>query len=329
MNRFFVAGVDGGGTKTAAIIIDNQGRLLGAGEGGPSTYGVVPDDELRENLRAALSGALRTAGLSGGRLPAAFFGLGNIVSGQDRDAVRRLAAEIDGVTFEKIGVDHDCRAALAGGLSGRPGIVLIAGTGTSCFGMNARGESWRASGWGPLIDDVGSGYWLGIQAMRAATLDYDGRGAPTLLRQYVRERLGLDDLNELMNRLYAAGLSRTEIASLAPLVFAAADAGDAVAAGLIRAGCEAMAGSVLAVARRLQMDGPVELAVVGGLTRAGERLFAPLREAVHARLPDCAVMPAELPPAVGAAILALALCGQPASEAVLEKLRRSLPPAGS
>ncbi len=230
----------------------------------------------------------------------------------DRVSVHAIAVDLDLAPPERIGVDHDCRVALAGGLSGRPGIVQIAGTGTSCFGMNAAGQSWRAGGWGPLIDDEGSSYWLGIQAMRAAALAYDGRGPATLLSEKVAERLQLKEMNDLMNRLYAAEMSRTEIAGLAPLVYQAAAQGDAAALQLIRQGCEAMADCVLTVARKLGMeDGECELAVTGGMTKAREGLFSPLVEAVHNRLPGCRVVYAELPPVHGAALLALQLSGQP------------------
>ena len=321
----YVLGVDGGGTKTAAVILDLRGQVVGYGEGGPSTYGVVAEEVTRDSIAAAVKSA--SAAPPAGAFRAAFLGLGNVVSDLDRSAVREIAAGLGLAPREHIGVDHDCRVALAGGLSGRSGIVLIAGTGTSCFGLNDSGEGWRSGGWGPLIDDEGSSYWLGIQAMRAAVLDYDGRGQPTLLTGAVAGALKLRDMNELMNRLYAAGMTRTEIAALAPLVFAAAGQGDETAGDLIRTGCAAMADCVLAVARRLGLDqGTTELAVVGGLTNAGAAFFGPLEQAVNARLPGCQVLPAELPPAFGAALLALQSAGQPLDDEILGRVRQGAQP---
>jgi len=200
---------------------------------------------------------------------------------------------------------------------------LIAGTGTSCYGMNARHASWRSGGWGPLIDDEGSSYWLGIQAMRAAVLEFDGRGQPTLLSRFIFDKLKLQDMNELMNRLYASGMTRTEIAALAPLVYDAAGLDDPVACRVIRYGCEAMADSVLAVAHKLEMQHQhTELAVVGGLTKAGDLLFKPLEAAVSARLPGCQLVQAELPPAFGAGLLALQLDGQVLDPLILAEIRQ-------
>jgi len=328
----YIIGIDGGGTKTAAVILNRRGELLGAGQGGPSTYGVVAEETTRSSIAEAAAVARAAAGLgesAPGRFAAAFLGLGNVVSEADRAAVREIATGLGLAALEMTGVDHDCRAALAGGLSGRSGIVLIAGTGTSCYGRNPAGESWRAGGWGPLIDDEGSGYWLGIQAMRAAVRDYDGRDKPTRLSAMVQQALGLADLNDLMNRLYAAGMSRTEIAGLAPVVFAAAEASDPAAGALIRAGCQAMAECVAAAARRLGLErGPVELAVTGGLTRAGAAFFAPLEAAVTRRLAGCRVLPAELPPALGAGLLGLQMLGIAPSAALIKRLSHSAQRAG-
>ncbi|MBE0698084.1 MAG: hypothetical protein IH586_14280 [Anaerolineaceae bacterium] len=319
-----VIGIDGGGTKTAAVILDSSGRVLGIGEGGPSTFGVVPLEVTHESISAAARAAALASGLPLSSCGAAFVGLGNVVADADREAVRRIAADLGLAPYNRIGVDHDCRIALSGGLSGRPGIVLIAGTGTSCFGLNPAGAGWRSGGWGPLIDDEGSSYWLGIQAMGAAVREFDGRGESTLLTQRVVDTLDLNDMNELMNRLYASGMTRTEIAALAPLVYSAAAQGDQAAQNLIRRGSAAMAECVLAVACKLGFNqGSSELAVSGGLTHAGAALFAPLSEEVRLRLPGCRVMPAELSPVLGAGILALQSMGIALEPKILENIRQT------
>ena len=319
-----VIGIDGGGTKTAAVILNRRGQALGFGLGGPSTYGVVPPEVTRASIAEAAEAAARQAGIDSPHFDAAFLGLGNVVSETDRAAVQEIALSLGLAEEARIGVDHDIRIALAGGLSGRAGIVMIAGTGSSCFGVNAAGESWRSGGWGPLIDDEGSSYWLGIQAMRAAVFDYDGRGQRTLLTQSVCDRFSIQCMDDLMNRLYAAEMPRTEIAALAPLIFAAAAKGDVVAQSIIRYGCEAMADCAQAVARRLDLDtGPSELAITGGLTNAGALLLHPFQDAVKRRLPACQVKEAELIPVIGAALLALEMLGQSIGGEVIAEVKQS------
>ncbi|MCC6169399.1 MAG: ATPase [Caldilineaceae bacterium] len=301
-----VLGVDGGGTKTQVTILDEQGHVLGTGVGGPSNYDDVGRRAAQEGIGQAVGAARRMAGLPAQRFASVFLGMAGVVSPQDRQVIRDIAQALDLAAPEAIGVDHDCRIALAGGLTGRPGIVQIAGTGSSTFGRNAAGEAWRSGGWGHLLADEGSGYWLGVQAMVAAVRSYDGRLPHTPLEERVLAELGLADMDEIMHRLYVDHLSRSEIARLGPLVLDAAAAGDAHARALVQQGCDDMADCVFAVARRLGMDdGPSELALTGGIFRGGDVVLVPFKDAVHARLPHCRVTPAELPPVLGAGVLAL------------------------
>ncbi|HEU5103359.1 MAG TPA: BadF/BadG/BcrA/BcrD ATPase family protein, partial [Roseiflexaceae bacterium] len=302
----YILGIDGGGTKTQAAIVDQSGRLCGAGRGGPSNYDDVGVAAARENILASVAAARAQANLDARPFDAVFLGMAGVVSPADRAAIHQIARDLDLAATDRIGVDHDCRAALAGALSGRAGIVLIAGTGSSCFGVNWAGESWRAGGWGQLIADEGSGYWLGVEALRAAVRAYDGRGPDTLLLGRTRERLALDDMNEIMHRLYVSGMSRAEIAALAPLVVSAAREMDAVATQLIRQGVSDLADCVLAVARRLGMaDAPCELALVGGLFQAHDVVMPLFRAALRERLPACEISACELPPVLGACLLGL------------------------
>jgi len=320
----FVLGIDGGGTKTAAVILSLEGNVIGYGEAGASTYGVVPPMITRNHIEAAVRQACLQAGISVPTFKAAFLGLGNVVSEADRLAIREIAQDLGLAEPEKMDVDHDIRVALAGGLSGRPGIVLILGTGASCYGLNEMGQTWRSGGWGPLIDDGGSGYWLGIQAMHAAVADFDGRGKATQLASSVKSELKLTSMDELMNRLYAQNMSRTEISRLAKLVFAAALNGDEVAHAILQQGCDLLADCVSAVARKLAMDDhPSEVALVGGLTRAGSIYLGPLHRAILARLPECQVHLAEMSPVLGAGLLALKILTSSLPDSVIKKIHET------
>ena len=237
----YVLGIDGGATKTLAAIADEAGRVCGIGAGGPSNVDDIGTDWARANIAQAVAAARVDAGLGAAPFDAAFLGLAGIVAPADRAVVHGIAAGLRLALPERVGVDHDCRIALAGGLSGRPGIVVIAGTGSSCYGRTGAGADWRAGGWGSLIGDEGSGYWLGWQALRSAVRAYDGRGPATRLEADVRRVLGLPDMNAIMHRLYVDELSRAEIAALAPLLLAAARADDPPALALLRGGCADLA----------------------------------------------------------------------------------------
>jgi N-acetylglucosamine kinase len=318
----YVLGIDGGGTKTLAVIVDTTGRVHSVGLGGPSNYDDVGIATAQTGIKQAAEAARQQIGLSAAPFEAVFLGMAGVVSPQDRTVIREIAGNLQLAVPERVGVDHDCRIALAGGLSGRPGIVLIAGTGSSCYGRNAAGENWRAGGWGQLISDEGSSYWLGVQAMTMAVRTFDGRIQSSVLLEKVQQHLELVHVNDIMHRIYAIGLSRAEIAALAPLVIDAARAGDQVAQGLIRQGTQDLATCVLAVAQRLDLaDRPCELTLVGGLFQAGEIFVQPLRETIQSRLARCRITWPELPPVLGAGVLALQLLDVPIDEALVDKMQ--------
>ncbi len=318
----YVLGIDGGGTRTRAAIMDEAGRLQGLGLGGPGNYDDIGIDAVRENLSQAIAAARQDAvrqdaALTLQTFDAAFLGLAGVVSANDQRIVRQIANELGLGVGGAVGVDHDCRIALAGALSGRAGIVLIAGTGSACYGRTAGGKSWRAGGWGDLLADEGSGGWLGLQGLRLAVRSFDGRERPSRLAVDIKNALGLRDMNEIMHRIYHVGLSRKERAALAPLVLNAARENDEGAQQLIREAVEELALSVWAVARRLEMEEQPEVAIVGGLyssfsgsQAAVEDIFAaPLRAAIRRKVAGCRIQAAELSPVIGACLLALQQIG--------------------
>ena len=249
----------------------------------------------------------KQAALTTPKFEAAFLGLASIVSPTDRAVIQSIAKDLELPSNDRLGIDHDCRIALAGGLSGRPGIVQIAGTGASTYGRNAAGKEWRSGGWAHLLADEGGSYWFGLNAMKAAVRAEDGRSKETVLRQQVMDRLELATMNDIMHRLYVTGMSRSEIASLCPMLIDAARDGDEVALAVVAEGMAELSQCVEAVAKRLEFaQSPAcELALAGGLFNAGDVIIQPLNSAIHRQLPNCTVVLAELPPVLGACLLAL------------------------
>ena len=315
MHDHLVLGIDGGGTKTLAAITDREGTFLGCGWGGSSNLDDVGFETTQKNIGEAVAAACFNAGTEQDRFSAVFLGMAGVVSDKDRNTINQIALNLRLAQPSFIGIDHDCRIALAGGLSGRPGIVLITGTGSSCYGRDESGQDWRSGGWGHLISDEGSSYWLGLQAMRIAVMTYDGRIPLTAMMGHVMRYLGLSDMNDIMHRIYVEGLSRAEVAGMAPLVVDAARLNDAIALSLIHRGAQELADCVLTVANQLAFSGskgtdPFEIALIGGLLKAGDVFETPLRQAILERMPLGVVIRAELPPVAGACLLALQGNGQ-------------------
>ncbi|MFA0750431.1 MAG: hypothetical protein SLRJCFUN_000834 [Candidatus Fervidibacter sp.] len=318
-----VLGVDGGGTNTRAALVAETGEVLGIGLAGPSNYDDVGIAIAQRHIGAAVRQAWRQAGRKRRPADAAFLGMAGVVSDDDRATIRQMAERLQLAPPERIGVDHDIRIALAGGLAGQPGIALIVGTGSSCYGRTADGRSWRAGGWGHLLDDYGSGYYLGLQAMVAAVRAADGRGPKTQLLPLVMESLGLKDINELMRRLYYEGMSRAAIAALGPKVLDIAAQGDRVAREIVWHGIAELLLMVRTVAQRLNfLPGSFRLTYTGGIAQS-PFFLRHFRMALHHSLPTCQLVPPLLPPVLGAALLALELLGVAITPKLVVTMRQS------
>ena len=312
MSEQLVIGIDGGGTRLRAAISTTAGELIGIGGAGSGNYHDVGADIVRSNVELAISRAWTAASTLPRQADAIFLGLGSIVTGEDRATICRIVRDLSLVPVDNIGVDHDLRVALMGGLAGEAGAVLIAGTGSACYGRDARGRSWQAGGWGHVLDDPGSSFWLGRQAMIAAVRDHDGRGEATRLQSRVMEALQISDMRQILRRVELQGMTRSEIAALAPVVTESAADGDSVALALVERGVEELATMAATVAEKLEFCRTmprVPIVVTGGLTNAGSIFMAPLTNAIRRRIPSADVTRPVLPPVLGAVLLAIEALG--------------------
>lgn len=297
-----IAGFDGGGSKTQVALCRPDGSLAGLGHSGPGNLNDLGAPAVQANLAAGLQQALQQAGARIEQVGHAFLGLAGLVSSREKALALEVAHQV--LPHSQLGIDNDGRIALAGSLAGRPGLVLIAGTGSACYGVNALGQTWRAGGWGQLFSDEGSSHWLGRQGLRAVARAADGRGSITALSNSFLQHLGIEHTDLLLHRVYIEGLSRSEVAALAPLVMEAARAGDQIALELLDTGAYLLTECVVATAEQLQLGPQPELAVVGGLTRAGDIFWQPLRRALQQELPAIRLVNPQLPPVLGAVLLA-------------------------
>ena len=315
----FALGVDGGGTQTRCVVIDEQGNVVGFGLSGPSKPDAVEVARGRRNLHQAILTACQPCG-GPSVIDSVFLGIGGIASAADVEVARGM---LDGVGLPAnvpVGIDHDVRIALAGGTAGQPGIALIVGTGSSCYGRNAAGESWRSGGWGFIVDDYGSGFYLGQHALMAVIRAYDGRGEATALTIPILNGLGIRDVSEVMHRIYHPRLDTTGIASLAPIVVQVAE-NDPVASAIVKRGCDELALMVQTTTRKLNLSDDVLVVPVGSLGTANPLYREVLEAAIHRLLPQAQIKNAVVAPVAGAALLALEQMGISLSADGLAKLQ--------
>ncbi len=306
----YILGVDGGGTKTVALVADTQGRILGQGLGGPSNYHTVGAENAIGAIREAAQRAVEHARLKSPQIHVAVLGLAG--AGRPGDAMfmqvslelARLAADIY--------VTHDADIALAGAMACGPGVVVIAGTGAIAFGMSAAGKIQRVDGWGHIIGDAGSAYDIARRALIAAFRAHDGRGPSTMLTNLLVKYFQTRSMEDIVGVIYTHREKKQHIASAAPLVFEAADKGDSVSLGILRRAGQELGLSAWTVIRGLGMaDEPVNVACVGGIFRTPHpALQEAFRYTVTAAAPKATIAPPRFPSAVGAVLLSLKRMGK-------------------
>ena len=302
----YVLGIDGGGTKTIALAADFRGNVLGRGLSGASNYHVAGLDQAIAALKEASESAMAAAGIDS--FEVACFGLAGVGRESDRDLMLPAIGEL-GLADEII-LKHDAAIALAGATACQPGVVVLAGTGAMAFGMSNKGETRRAGGWGNVLADEGSAYYMGRRALAAACRAYDGRGHGTALVSKLTEHFGLDHFTDIVRKIYREEASPQKIASLAPLVSQLAEAGDRVAAEILKDAAEELALAACAVIKGLKMeDEEFQVAASGSVFKAGELLLTPFAESVKSTAPHAEVIPPRFEPAMGAVFLALQAAG--------------------
>lgn len=301
INSKLYLGIDGGQSHTEAIVADETGKILGRGFGGASNHAEIPGG--RERLRNAILNSVGEA-LKAAKLPE----IDQIVFAAARcgmtggaDFKEEIIGEI--LKSENLIVGHDASTALYGATAGKPGVVVIAGTGSAIYGENETGETARAGGLGFLFSDEGSGFWLATQTIRLAIKEQDGLIPSENLEKLVTEFFGRTRIRHITTDFYNGRISRDEIAKLAQKAHEAAENGNQTLRKQIDYGTSVLAASVKSVARKLNFADDLMVAGVGGMFRAKltQTFFAEnlLREAPQARF----IKP-RFGPAIGALLLA-------------------------
>ncbi len=297
-------GIDGGGSKTRCVVSDRRGRVLGRGDSGPSNYlkeGLYP---AKRSLREAVRLALKSAQQKQRSIVAACAGLAGVYRRQDQDVMGRVLREI--LATECLVLESDAFVALAGATEGRPGLIVISGTGSIAFGVDGNGKRARAGGWGHILGDEGSGYDIARRGLMAALRDYDGRGPKTLIRTRIAEELYLKSTDQIIPLLYGEQLGQAYLAALYPLVLSAAEAGDRVADQLLRSAAQELALATASVIRKLAGGATLPIAVHGGVFQNSPRLLHYFQEALKQESPAGEVIEPKETPEIGAILAARA-----------------------
>ena len=262
-----ILGVDGGGTKTMALVaaVDDTGQMtiIGRGVGGPSNLRLSGIPQSLNSLDNAIDEALAAAGMTGRKFDCAVLALAGSTSPDIQRDVSDWANKRD--LSMDLEIAHDALPVLAHGTADGWGIALIVGTGSVAVGVDIQGRSVTRGGWGHWFGDKGSGFFLGYKALAAVAEASDDIGPKTMLSKMVLERLGTEDPRSILMKVSEGGDVRRAVAALAPLVMEAAMRRDKVARRIVKGAVKEAVKLVAAVAKALAFEQPYPLAIAGGV----------------------------------------------------------------
>jgi glucosamine kinase len=320
----YVMGIDGGATKTLAAVLDLDERAVHLAEAGPSNEDAVGAAAAVDALLEVADEALQRAGIAQGQLASAVLA----VAGTDTDAIAR---RVQSARTDDWIVVNDVVGAWAAATGAEPGVGAISGTGSNVFGVGAGGRAWRVGGWGHLLGDEGSGYWLGCASIRAALADRDGSGPQTALTAAAVEFFDVASIEALAALVYSKPLTKSEIAAFAVETCKAAESGDAVARELYRRGAAELVAQILVVIEQTRLsvadpavdranghradgrangDGQFPVGLIGSVFRAGPVFVDPIVAGIAQAAPRARVAVVEMAPVGGSLQLAARACGR-------------------
>lgn len=272
MSEKYFIGIDGGGTRTTAVVTDSSGKELARSGGDAGRVNVLEPEAGAHILADLAAHALAEARVTD--LPCVLCcALAGAGREPERVSVERALASLR--IAEQVHVVSDFEAALHDAFGAQQGILVIAGTGSSAWGRASDGRCVRAGGWGHIIGDEGSGYALGRTALMLAMREFDGRGENAGFMPAVLALTGVQTEEGLVR--WAAAAGKGDVAALAPIVFDAARRGSLSAQDAIEDAAAEIAMHVAALYDRLgPWDAPPAVALAGGLIEPGR----PMREAV-------------------------------------------------
>lgn len=321
----YILGLDCGGTASKALLATGDGHVLGYGDGGPANYVVNGVDGVVRSALQAMQGCLTQVPLD---LPAlqdqgVYLALG--VSGAGRELeMNDVQQAFQTVGFDQVVVSHDAAIALLGALGGADGVVVIAGTGSIAYGLEKE-QSTRIGGWGYLLGDEGSAFWISLRALQQVMWGFDGRTRQDpILYGAVQEYFEVSDAAQLVPLLYQTPLNRGNIGGFSKEITRLAHQGHGFSQEVLAEAGRQLGNLAVAALRNLGLvEKKGRVGVSGGVFAAGQWVLPFMQEQIWQVAPNQTLTLPDFDPAAGAVLMA-ARHFQLDMERVAAGLRRSL-----
>lgn len=302
----YILGIDCGGTSTEALLTTIEGIVIGRGQGGPANYTANGIQRVAKSALEAISGCLSQGELDLTSLQheGVFLALG--VSGAGREpemAAIRQAMENEG--FAHVVVSHDATIALLGALGGADGVVVIAGTGSIAYGLSEQRSS-RVGGWGYLLGDEGSAFWIALRALQHVMWGYDGRAAQDqVLLKAVSTYFNITNPAQLVPLIYKTPLDRGFIGGFSETITVLADKGHGLAQEILNEAGQQLGSLAVASLTELGLlESGGRVGACGGVFSAGKRVLGPMEKEILQAAPNQTLTLPDFKPLIGAVFLA-------------------------
>ncbi len=314
MNKsLYILGIDGGGTKTSAVLCTMDQTIIAEAQGEGSNIQIIGTGQTAEIILDLIHQCCHSVGCTISEIGAIVAGVAGVGRPADRqqllDAITALAQK-NQLPLPPFGIESDARIALEGAFNGKPGIIVIAGTGSIVMGKNVNGKLHRSGGWGRLIGDEGSGYAIGREAFRTIAKEMDGNKTKTRLKKLFADQLQLTSQEAIIQAVYR---NNFDMASVVPLVLEAASKNDSIAKNILADEAKELVETIARTSDSLinskKKNERLPLSFAGSLLTNDNFYSRKVRSVIKRTLPQLSLRAAEASPVIGAVLMAKDLAG--------------------
>ncbi|MBP1971542.1 N-acetylglucosamine kinase-like BadF-type ATPase [Virgibacillus natechei] len=319
----YVMGIDGGGTKTKAVIADRKGRVLAQHMVGPTNPNIVSEEELKDTLEILFTSLERKAPIPFQTTTCLFAGISGAGNDKNKRVLHLLIEQFVPGNIA-VQVEVDTINALYSGTYGAPGIVQISGTGSITYGINRHLEHDRVGGWGYLFGDEGSGYDIGRKGLIAALKAVDGRGSETIMLPWLYTHFNVSRAQDLIQKIYSSPTPKNKIAPLAKIVFQAYKQKDPLACKILAEAAKEITFSIKTLyEKQFEVGEKVDVVLCGGVFN-DEHVLPRLIKENLSKYPTINVILPEISPVGGALIGAYLMQDIDLDEAIITTIRNTI-----